>query len=98
MNNPKFIIVVGASAGGMAALSEFVAQLKTGMGAAFFIVMHLSRTSISGFLMHRVQPITQLQCEIATEGALIQKRSYIYCFAQSSFTGKKRQHYSQARA
>ncbi|MBC7889526.1 MAG: chemotaxis protein CheB [Ferruginibacter sp.] len=77
MNNPKFVIVVGASAGGMNALSEFTAQLKTGMDAAVFIVMHLSRTSISDFLMHRLQPHTELPCEIAKEGALIEK-DHIY--------------------
>lgn len=77
MSSPKFVIVVGTSAGGMNALSEFVAQLKTGMDAAVFIVMHLSRTSISDFLMLRLQPHTQLQCEIATEGASI-KKDHIY--------------------
>lgn len=77
MSKPKFIVVVGTSAGGMAALSEFVGQLKTDMDAAVFIVMHLSRTSISDFLLHRLQPLTQLHCEIATEGAAIQK-GHIY--------------------
>ena len=81
MNSPKFVIVVGASAGGMNALSEFVGQLKSGMDAAVFIVMHLSRTSISDFFMHRLQPLTQLHCEIATEGASIKKGSYLYCCA-----------------
>ena len=77
MSNPRFVIVVGASAGGMNALSEFVAQLKKGMDAAFFIVMHLSRTSISDFLKQRLQPLTELECEIATENASIQK-DHIY--------------------
>lgn len=77
MNGPKFVIVVGASAGGMNALSEFVGQLDAGMDAAVFIVMHLSKTSISDFLMLRLKPLTNLPCEIATEGALIQK-GYIY--------------------
>jgi two-component system, chemotaxis family, protein-glutamate methylesterase/glutaminase len=77
MNKPKFVIVVGTSAGGMNALSEFAGQLKTGMDTAVFIVMHLSRTSISDFLMHRLQPLTQLQCEIATEGGSI-KKDHIY--------------------
>ena len=77
MNTPKFVIVVGASAGGMNALSEFVGQLKPGMDAAVFIVMHLSQTSISNFLMLRLQPHTQLLCEVATEGASIQK-GHIY--------------------
>jgi two-component system chemotaxis response regulator CheB len=80
MSNPKFIIAVGASAGGMNALSEFVGQLKTGMEASVFIVMHLAKTSISDFLLHRLQPCTQLPCEIATEGASIQK-GHIYIAA-----------------
>ena len=77
MNKPKFIIVVGTSAGGMTALSEFAGQLKPNIDAAVFIVMHLSRTSISDFLMHRIQPHTTWQCEIATEGASI-KKGHIY--------------------
>lgn len=77
MSNPKFVIVVGTSAGGINALSEFVGQLKTGMDAAVFIVMHLSRTSISDFLFHKLQPLTKLQCEIAAENASI-KKDHIY--------------------
>ncbi|MDQ6757279.1 MAG: chemotaxis protein CheB [Bacteroidota bacterium] len=80
MSNPKFVIVVGASAGGLSALSEFVGQLKTGMDAAVFIVMHLSRTSISDFLFHQLGPLTDLKCEIATEGATI-KKDHIYIAA-----------------
>lgn len=77
MKDPKFVIVVGASAGGMKALSEFVAQLVPGMNAAVFIVMHLSRTSISDFLMLHLQPFTELKCEAAVDGAAI-KRDHIY--------------------
>jgi two-component system chemotaxis response regulator CheB len=80
MSNPKFVIVVGASAGGMSALSELVGQLKPGMDAAVFVVMHLSQTSISNFLMLRLQPLTQLKCELATEGASI-KKDHIYIAA-----------------
>ena len=80
MSNPKFVVVVGASAGGLNALSEFVGQLKTGMDAAVFIVMHLSRTSISDFLFHQLRPLTDLKCEIATEGASI-KKDHIYIAA-----------------
>src|SRR5665213_1000295 len=72
MNQPKFVIVVGASAGGMKALSEFAGQLKSGMDAAVFVVMHLSRTSISDFLMLQVQKFTQLPCEVAIDGASIE--------------------------
>ncbi len=80
MKAPKFIIVVGTSAGGMNALIELVSQLKDNMDAAFFIVMHLSRTSISDFLVHRLQPHTSLKCEVATEDAKI-KKGHIYVAA-----------------
>ncbi len=52
MSTPKIVIVVGTSAGGMNALSEFVVQLKTGTYAAVFIVMHLAKTSMGNFLLH----------------------------------------------
>lgn len=41
MKEPKFIVVVGASAGGMNALIELVAPLNEEMDVAVFIVMHL---------------------------------------------------------
>lgn len=62
MKDPTHIIVIGASAGGLKALSELVRRLDEKMDAASFIVMHLSRTSISEFLINRLQPLTNLQC------------------------------------
>lgn len=58
-------------------MSEFVGQLNPEMDAAVFIVMHLSGTGISDFLIPRLQPLTKLHCEIATEGTSI-KTGYIY--------------------
>jgi two-component system chemotaxis response regulator CheB len=80
MNDPKFIIVVGTSAGGMNALIELVAQFNEDINAAVFIVMHLSRTSISDFLVHRLQPHTLLKCEVAKDEASIEK-GHIYVAA-----------------
>jgi two-component system chemotaxis response regulator CheB len=77
MRTPKFVVVVGTSAGGMNALSEFVAQLNPHIDAAVFVVMHLSRTSISDYLMHRLKPLTQLKCEVATDNQSI-KKGHIY--------------------
>lgn len=77
MAQPKFVIVVGASAGGLSALSELVTQLNKEMDIAIFIVMHLSRTSITNFLLYRLQPNTSLQCVVAQDGAPIEK-GYIY--------------------
>ncbi len=70
---PKFVVVIGASAGGLSALSEFVGQLNPHMDAAFCIVMHLSRTSISNFLLHHLQPRTSLYCQVASENAALRK-------------------------
>jgi two-component system chemotaxis response regulator CheB len=71
--HPKFAIVIGASAGGLNALTEFVSQLKSDMDASIFIVMHLSRKGISDFLVHRLQQYTLLPCEIARDQAPIEK-------------------------
>ncbi len=73
----KFVIVVGTSAGGMQALIELVSQFKEDMDAAVFVVMHLSRTSISDFLIHRLQPYTTFQCEVSKDEAAIEK-GHIY--------------------
>jgi two-component system chemotaxis response regulator CheB len=64
----------------MNALSEFVGQLKTGMDAAVFIVMHLAKTSIGNILLNHLQPLCQLKCEIAADGAPI-KKDHIYIAA-----------------
>jgi two-component system, chemotaxis family, protein-glutamate methylesterase/glutaminase len=80
MTEPKYIIVVGASAGGMNALIELVAQFNENLDAAVFIVMHLSRSSISDFLVHRLQPHSLLKCEVANNGTSIEK-GHIYVAA-----------------
>lgn len=80
MSKPKFIVVVGASAGGLNALTELIAQVKPGTNAAFFIVLHLSRTSISDFLLHRLQAHTSLKCSIAVNEETIEK-DHIYIAA-----------------
>ncbi len=77
---PKFIIVVGTSAGGLNALIELASQFEKGIDAAVFIVMHLSRTSISDFLVHKLQSNTSLQCQLAVDGASIEK-DHIYIAA-----------------
>jgi len=80
MLQPKFIIVVGTSAGGLNALSELVGQFNADMHVSVFIVMHLSRTSISDFLVHRLQPHSSFTCKVATEGAAIES-GHIYIAA-----------------
>jgi two-component system, chemotaxis family, protein-glutamate methylesterase/glutaminase len=67
-SNQHFIVVIGTSAGGLNALSELVSQLRPGMGASYFVVMHLSRKGVGEFLVHRLKQATSLPCEIATDG------------------------------
>jgi two-component system chemotaxis response regulator CheB len=74
---PKFIVVIGASSGGLTALSEVVGQLDEKMDAAFFVVLHLSKTAISDYLLHRLQPLTKLKCVVAKDKMPIQ-RGYFY--------------------
>lgn len=74
---PGYVIVVGASAGGLNALAELVSQIDPDIDAALFIVLHLSRTGISDFLAHRLQQFTSLHCVIAADGGAIRK-GHIY--------------------
>src|SRR5437763_2723940 len=77
VKEPRFIIVIGTSAGGITALTELVNQFNSDWDAAFFIVSHLSRKGISDFLVHKLQEHTNLHCERAMEDGSIQK-GHIY--------------------
>jgi len=74
---PKYIVVVGASAGGLNAIAELVSQLTPEMDVAVLVVLHLSRKGISNFLAHKVQQHTGFHCVIASDGGVIQ-RGHIY--------------------
>lgn len=62
---PKFVVVVGTSAGGIRALEELVMQLKPELDAAYFLVLHLSRKGVGKYLFQRLQEATKLTCRIA---------------------------------
>lgn len=76
---PKFLVVIGTSAGGFFALAELISQLNEQMDAAFFVVMHVSNQT-AGYLVNQMQKFTPLACIEAEDGAEI-KKSTIY-FAQ----------------
>ncbi|MBC7937873.1 MAG: chemotaxis protein CheB [Rhizobacter sp.] len=73
MKQPAFVIVVGASAGGVNALCELIGQVDPGINASLFIVMHLSRNTLSDFLVHRLQPLTSMPCVLAEDGGKIER-------------------------
>lgn len=70
---PKFIVVIGASAGGLNALTEMVQSFRKGLDVAYCIVLHLSRKGIGDFVVHRLKQVTSMPCSIAVNGAAIKK-------------------------
>jgi two-component system, chemotaxis family, protein-glutamate methylesterase/glutaminase len=71
--DPKFIVVIGTSAGGIRALEELVMQLSPEMDAAFLVVLHLSRKGVGDVLFQRLQKHSRLPCRVATNGEHIKK-------------------------
>src|SRR3954454_22935069 len=71
------VVVIGASAGGLNALSELVGQLNPEMNIAVFIVLHLSSTGIGDYLVQRLQQFTSLKCTKAHDKDKIEK-GHIY--------------------
>jgi two-component system, chemotaxis family, protein-glutamate methylesterase/glutaminase len=77
MAKRKFIVVVGASAGGSLVLPDLVQQLKPDMDISVFIVLHLSKRSIGDMLAERLQKHTSLVCKIPRHNETI-KSGFIY--------------------
>jgi two-component system, chemotaxis family, protein-glutamate methylesterase/glutaminase len=73
MQEPKFIIVIGASAGGTNAISQLLAQLPQEINAAVFIVLHLSDVAIGNQLISRFQRNTSLTCVLGEDREPIKK-------------------------
>lgn len=69
MASPSHLIVIGTSAGGMAALTRLVAQLPAALPAAVLVVLHLAPDSTGEPLVARLAAHTGLRCRMATNGA-----------------------------
>jgi two-component system, chemotaxis family, protein-glutamate methylesterase/glutaminase len=74
---PKFIVAVGASAGGLNAVLELTAQLKPEMNVAVFIVLHITKMSLTDVLVSRLQSLTSYTCKLAEDGEPI-KSQHVY--------------------
>jgi two-component system chemotaxis response regulator CheB len=68
----KNIVVVGASAGGIEALSRLVAGFKSDLNAAVFVVLHLSKSSQAAVLVEHISKHTELNCCVAEDGRYIE--------------------------
>lgn len=73
----KNIITIGASAGGIAAVSRLVATFQQDMNAAVFIVIHVSVHSEAGVILHNIQKNTSWQCTVPADQEVI-KSGTIY--------------------
>jgi two-component system, chemotaxis family, protein-glutamate methylesterase/glutaminase len=64
MAKGRFIVVIGASAGGTVVLPELLSQFTPEMDIAVFVVVHVSKRSIGQILTDRLQQHTHLTCKI----------------------------------
>jgi two-component system, chemotaxis family, protein-glutamate methylesterase/glutaminase len=76
-DEPKFIVVVGASAGGLNSVVELCLQLTREVDAAVLVVLHLSHLSMGDVLVERLQRQTAFTCKLAEQDELIRKR-FVY--------------------
>lgn len=67
----KNIIVVGASAGGMNAVSRFLASLKQDVNASIFVVIHLSGNSMAEVIVDHLQKFSEFPCKIPKDNEMI---------------------------
>jgi two-component system chemotaxis response regulator CheB len=77
MTKRRFIVVVGASAGGSVVLPELLRQFTPQMNIAVFVVVHLSKSSIGDMLVNRLQKNTHLKCRLPRHKETI-KSGYVY--------------------
>jgi two-component system chemotaxis response regulator CheB len=72
-NNSKlyYVACVGASAGGLNAVTELVNKFPSKLNAAVFIVLHLSRAGFSEILIEKIKKGSPMPCYIARNGETI---------------------------
>lgn len=64
----KNIITIGASAGGIAAVSRLLSTFSKQLDASVFIVIHISRNSLTDVILSQIQRQTPLKCVIPKDG------------------------------
>jgi two-component system chemotaxis response regulator CheB len=73
-NQPKYITVIGASAGGFHSVIEVLAQLTASMDTAVLVVMHLNYVKEQSGLLQRLQNSSDFECKLAEDGETIQNK------------------------
>jgi two-component system chemotaxis response regulator CheB len=72
---PTFIITIGASAGGLKAVSELVALFPPDLDAAVLVVLHLSDKSTGDFIVQQIQEQTSLPCRLGADSMQLERAS-----------------------
>lgn len=77
MDQVKSVIVVGASAGGLQAISRLLEKIPQTLDAAIFVVLHVSKESVPSVLVQHLQKFTAFSCSIAEDEEPI-KAKHVY--------------------
>ncbi len=70
----KSIIVIGASAGGLQAISRVLQTINPALDTTVFVVLHVARNSNGGVLVQHLQKQTPFKCKIADDGEIIRSK------------------------
>lgn len=76
--NTKNIIVVGASAGGLSAVSRLLSKFNIEMDVSVFVVIHVSRYSSVDIILNHIQRQTKLKCKIPEDGEYIESKTVYF--------------------
>src|SRR5688572_25634736 len=71
------IIVIGTSAGGLAALGQLIGQLRADLRATIFIVQHMAAESNGDALLHQLRKHEAFESKLAKHGETF-KQGTIY--------------------
>lgn len=69
------IVTIGASAGGISAVSKLLSSFYPNLNAAVFVVIHISKDSLTDIILHELQKNTKLKCTIPLDGEDIQNNT-----------------------
>lgn len=73
-NEPKFIVVIGASAGGLNTITELISQFTEEVNASIFVVLHTPNMTYSDVVIQRLQKNTVFTCSLARHNETIQSK------------------------
>jgi len=61
--SPEFLVVIGASAGGLTALSELVRHLPARLDVGYCVVLHMAKTSMGDYIIRKLSQANTLPCK-----------------------------------